>query len=630
PTGVYDIAIEDNSSKAVLAVLADYIVEAPEQFDAGKLFYQPPVPLYIGYFAVGLLSVGIVYGFAIWRSRKIPEDSAPPCDSEKDRRFFLGRIGGKPKPRLDNETLNHLADSMGYFQSRQAGTVLNVPASIQATLEGDGIPTLAFYPRKQVRSLLILEDSAAEALAWNSLPRELAEGMQRRGIPVLYGRFSGSPAHFTADGARYHLEDLEDQRHGYLLLLFSDGKSFARPEYGFALETVAHWPMAAWMELREPRAWDAASALPSRYNIPLYPASPDGLVQAVGRFLTERGAQAELTFEAEERPGVPGPAGGSSDVSIETILGDALIWAQDCAMLQPLSPGLADVLRRRFHKHLPCERIERLYTLPGTMRSVAGLRFSNEVLQVLRRGFLIRRSDEEQKEVLQCILDEISAAKPAADKDSLAYLAWEAVRERVRLELDEENDLERLAELAKTPLGPVIGASLEDFGFPGEKAGIPLRLQPRNRHALQRLSRIAGHLNIPILKAYPIAGKQWFALGLIGLLSLGFFGWWSFEQYQTRQNQKESSGRWSVSGQSGIYAHLKKREAAAEEDSGAEERSGTLAELTQKPLQEGARYQLSVFGNGIAQSREIAAARQNRLHIMPGQTDISRPCLEKL
>ncbi|MCP4405284.1 MAG: hypothetical protein GY801_49290, partial [bacterium] len=135
PTGVYDIAIEDNSSKAVLAVLADYIVEAPEQFDAGKLFYQPPVPLYSGYFAVGLLSVGIVYGFAIWRSRKIPEDRAPPCDSEKDRRFFLGRIGGSAQPRLDNETLNHLADSMGYFQSRQAGTVLNVPASIQATLE---------------------------------------------------------------------------------------------------------------------------------------------------------------------------------------------------------------------------------------------------------------------------------------------------------------------------------------------------------------------------------------------------------------------------------------------------------------------------------------------------------------
>ena len=475
--------------------------------------------------AAFFLGVASLYALYLWRSRQIPQDKTPDWNESGPRHFSPGSIGGQPAPFLDDETLNHLADSMGYFQSEQSGKALNVHSSIEATLRRGGIPTLEFYKRKQMRSLLILEDAFAEATAWNPIASELAGGMRQRGVPVLYGQFSGSPGRFkTEDGSVYHLEDLEDERRGYLLLAFTDGKGLYRRESAFALEALARWPQAAWMELREPRSWDETSTLPTRYGIPIYPATPAGTVRALRRFLTEQGAEPDFSAQALGWQGLPDLADTGIETCVEDVLGDALTWAQDCAMLQPVSPGLADALRREFHPHLPAGRVERLHALPGARRSVSGLRFSDEALKVLRAGFMVRRDEDEQEDVLRFLLREIGRAEPD-EEGSLAYLAWESVAERVRLELEQDGDLERLAQLAQTPLGSAIDASLENFGLPGQVDKIPLRLKPKNKHALQRLARVAEGLRIPRLEAYPVARGHWLALGLALVLFLGFAGW---------------------------------------------------------------------------------------------------------
>ena len=89
-----------------------------------------------GYAALAafVLLVALLYSLYIWRSRKIPQDEPAYWDPAGSRHFSLGSIGGQPAPRLDDETLNQLADSMGYFQSQQRGKALDVPASIEATL----------------------------------------------------------------------------------------------------------------------------------------------------------------------------------------------------------------------------------------------------------------------------------------------------------------------------------------------------------------------------------------------------------------------------------------------------------------------------------------------------------------
>ena len=226
--------------------------------------------------------------------------------------------------------------------------MLDPSASIKATGGNGGVPILAHHKRKQIRALLILEDAFAEPLAWNPISQELAEGLAQRGIPVLYGKFHGSSVQFqTTDGTMFWLEDLEDARRGYLLLIFSDGKSFHRHRDTFILECLTRWPMVAWMELREPRFWDESAALPTRHGIPIYPATRDGLLRAMGRFLTEQGPQADFSEDERRWQGLPARTGKDLSAYLEQVLGDALPWAQACAMIQPVSLGLADALRRQ-------------------------------------------------------------------------------------------------------------------------------------------------------------------------------------------------------------------------------------------------------------------------------------------
>jgi formylglycine-generating enzyme required for sulfatase activity/uncharacterized protein with von Willebrand factor type A (vWA) domain len=443
------------------------------------------------------------FGFAmcndevIGETFELPDAEALVWNENLPRLFRPSTIGGRPALRLDNETLDQLADSLGYFQSEQVGNVLDVPASIRATADRGGFPALLFHRRKQVRSVLILEDTYAEALIWNPIARELAQGLARRGVPVVYGRFQSVPDRFhDLENSRIvYLDDLEDQRRGYLLLVFSDGKGLRYQQDRFTLEALTHWPMVAWMELREPRAWDESSALLAYIGLSVYPASSGGLLQIMRRFMTEQGSRNLLSNNPVTWRGMPAREPSIPlAVHVERLLGDALLWAQDCAMmLPPLSLGLADALRRKFHPQLPPERMERLYTLPGTTWNTSGLQFSQRVLAVLRRGFATRRTEAEQQAVLEFLLRQIQRAKPE-DEHSPAHLAWEWRRERVRLELEPDLAVQRLARFAQGPLREAIRADLYRVVLPDKQDAdpdaIPLRLKPRTQLGVKLLGQM--------------------------------------------------------------------------------------------------------------------------------------------
>jgi len=303
-----------------------------------------------------------------------------------------------------------------------------VHASIRATADGGGFPTLMFQHHKQIRSVLILEDTYAEALTWNPIASELAQGLARRGIPVVYGRFQGVPDRFydLENGRIVHLDDLEDQTAWLSAVDFQRWQGLHYRDDRFTLEALTHWPMMAWIELREPRAWDESSALPAHVGLSVYPASSEGLLQVLRRFMTEQSSRGVLLNNPATWRGMPAREPSVPlAVHVERLLGDALLWAQDCAMmLPPLSLGLADALRRAFHSRLPPERLERLYALPGTTWNTSGLQFTQPVLAVLRRGFVVRRSEAQQKAVLEFLLRQIQRMEPE-DEHSPAHLAWE-------------------------------------------------------------------------------------------------------------------------------------------------------------------------------------------------------------
>ena len=445
---------------------------------------RPPWQMYAG-LAGFFLFATLLYGFYLWRKYRVPKDEAPIWDENGPRHFPLGSIGGEPPPWLDDETLDYLADTMGYFQTRWHGRNLDVPASINATLQQGGLPDLVFQRRHEVRSLLILEDRYAEATEWNHIPEELALGMRRRGIPVIYGTFAGDPDTFTTDdGSSYHLEDFEDERRGILLLLFTDGKGFYGEDQGFALEALARWPMAAWMELRDIRFWDESTALSTQYKLPIYPATETGLMQVLHRFLTERGTMADYSFDAANWQPNPILTDANLTTYLQEFLGDAYLWAADCAMIQPITPALAQRLRETFHNQIPPSRIERLWSLPFTRNNVSGMRFHSKVLQVLRNSFMARREELAQGDVISFIFGHIEMAEPALPSNNLAHMAWETVKERFKLEFDRENDLKRLEELASTPLRQMVLNSLDGYGFSPE--AIPYRVEPKKLTALYR------------------------------------------------------------------------------------------------------------------------------------------------
>ncbi len=421
------------------------------------------------------------------------------------RAFHLELLGGKPAPRLDAATMDYLADALGYFRSEQPSHHLNVPASIAATGRNGGMPTPVYFHRKQLRSVLVLEDQYSAALVWNPIAAELADGLLQRGVPVLFGRFRGSPQRFsTPDGTSYDLEDLEDQRQGYLLLVFSDGKGLRPHLDTFVLEALARWPQVAWMELREPRAWDDSTARVARAGLSIYPANRDGLLQIMTRFASEHGEALASRRETPDWHGVPPYQGMSKKALaayIETLLGDALPWVQACAMLQPITIGMADTVRRQFCIDLPAERIERLFALPNTEQSVSGIRFSPPVLAVLREGFSVRWQEKEQEVILRFLLAKFQDIEPEP-KDSLAHLTWEWMRERVHLELNPAQALPRLVALAQTPLGNAIREDMESHLPSGQAEEgaieIPLRIPLQGEDSRRQFSFLIGGHFVPL------------------------------------------------------------------------------------------------------------------------------------
>jgi hypothetical protein len=456
------------------------------------------------YAGVGILTAALLL-LAVLLYRLLAHrepDEGPAFDPEAPQHFRRGDIGGRPVPRLDDETLSQLADSLGFFRSELPGKRLDVVASVK-TLIKTGLPSFVYHKRKSLRTVLVMEDAFAEPLAWTTVPQELAEGLAKRGVPVVYGMFRGIPSTFYVEGHTLWLDDLDNNRRDYLLLLFSDGKGISRRDE-LTLEALSRWPMAAWMELRERRFWDESTVRVARHGIPVYPATAGGLLQVTTRFLTERGTQKSGTDESSEWLGVPAFVGEGLAGHVEMLLGDALLWAQSCAMIQPVTRGLADALRRKFQPHLPPERLGRLMLLPGTTESVSGIRFSNAVLSVLRTGFAARWDEARQVEVLTFIMEKLLEVEPER-ADSLAHLAWECSFERVRLELEPERAARRLSQLDHSPLGGFIRAELENVVLPGAADGsvespaaaIPLRVAPRDNRALLQLSDIADKIPAP-------------------------------------------------------------------------------------------------------------------------------------
>jgi hypothetical protein len=436
----------------------------------------------VGYGLVRMSSLSRKYssgrtGRVIRRSRSL-RDKGP-------RGFSLSAIGGKQIRLLSENALDQIANSIRYAMNEVQTRKLDVKRSVAASGRTGGLLSLVYQKRKTVSEVSIVVDAYAQPLQWNNLSQELALGLSRRGVTVASGRFFGKPSHFRMDdGTSIWFEDLEDMRDSSMLFFFSDGQQLDHQRDNNILQSLRRFRAAAWFDLREPQFWDESAALVAHSRLPLFQANEKGLLEAMDFFLNEHDQhQRHAKYADRSWHGAPAFISGDLDSYLEQVLGDALPWAQVCSVLQPLPLRFANALREEFQPHLPQERIERLFRLPGTWFDAAGLHFSRNTLAALRLGFSVRWDDNEQLEILHFIISAIEAAEPP-EKESLRYLAWEWTVQRVRLDLEPDEALRQIARLARTSLGPHIREEMAqvlnsyDFDVSRQNINQPLRVLP--------------------------------------------------------------------------------------------------------------------------------------------------------
>lgn len=450
--------------------------------------------------SAGALALYLLY--LRWARRRRGKDPLA-WDPLAPERFRPSRIGGEPSSWLAPRDLDQLAEIPIYLETDEPSERLDLAATVAGSAR-ELLPDLHFERRRERLRVFLLVDDDAAALAWNPLPTELAHGLEMRGLEVEVARFLGTLKRLHGRGdENLSLSTLEPEKDHLLVLVVSDGAGLSADDEPL-LTQLAGFPRLAWLDPREPRFWDESTEIVESFGLPQFPANREGAGAAFDALLSPRGGQRSPYSMAElRRRGLLVRRREGLRAQVEEILGDALPWAQSCAMIQPVTVGLAQRLRERFYPALPAMALGRLFALPGTRVTTAGLSFADPVLALLRSGFTQTHERTKEADVLELILDELREVRPQQheERPGLALLAWTATYERVRLEVDPDDAARKLERLATTPLGPAVRAELARLERPwreGDSATgevIPLRIEPQTGEAKNILDELARRVS---------------------------------------------------------------------------------------------------------------------------------------
>lgn len=377
-----------------------------------------------------------------------PETGFPEIDSlETD--FRHQPLQGKREyslklplpPLFGKEFFDGFSDDIGYFVTEESDDRIDIAQSLEKTCR-KGYPEIIFKTRRDLRQILILKDQFIRKRMVYDPVDELAEGLSRRGLSVKRGIFYGSPEFFThGDGGEYRLDDFDDNRNGFLVLVFSDSQGIDPNQDRILLEDMAQWPFLFWIETRPENQWDDITCFIGEY-VPVYPSTRDSLRRISQQLRSE-------TFRRESLPDI------HHSESMEEILRDLLPWACACALLQPIDFGVAEHLRKTFFDSLPLEDIRLLLTLPGTTRTNDGLSFSirtrNKLLAILRSRW------PEKETTLRRELDTLFESDPdKPPENTAAYLIWSMHSALNKLQIDKDkaySGAKMLSDLLSSQIG---------------------------------------------------------------------------------------------------------------------------------------------------------------------------------
>lgn len=410
-------------------------------------------------------------------------------DPAQPRLFPIESIGGLRPRYLDARTIDGVVRRIHQVLDAEESERLDLDETVRQTARAAGVPMLEYERHRSLKIVYVLEDAHATPRAWNGIASELAEGLARRNIVVRKGYFFGAPDRFVmSDGDVLTLREFGTRSDHLLLLLFSDGKHLRPRRDAASLDTLAAMHGLAWLDLRDRRFWDASADLVARHRIPLFPATAAGVLEVMQTLMAR--ASSAMSRPPRRRAIVPD---SRIEAQIEQTLGDALPWAQACAMIHPIPLALAEQLRRQFYSHLPPERIDLLFRLPDSRWDVSGVHLSWPVLNVLRSGFATRRSEARQSVIVRAIVDEVRKVEPI-EKGSLRHLTWEWMLTRLEMEIDPDRAMVGIEKLLRTPLARFVQGELSHVGAPDAALTddrVPLLRYPSSPEARRILHKLA-------------------------------------------------------------------------------------------------------------------------------------------
>jgi len=412
------------------------------------------------------------------QARPKPPNSLQVTSDFSGQREFILKAS---LPSLCNrEFLEAFSDDLGYFLSDEHDELIDMQQTVEETSKR-WIPELVFRSKQKNRCVLILEDKSVIDPPVYDFPGELASGLTQQGVPAMLGYFYDSPQPFSiVNDKEYVLEDLEDERNGYLVLIFSDGQGIRPDSHKQLLEDLSQWPYVVWLETRPVNKWDDITRFIGEY-IPVYPATLNGLKDSIELVSSE---PSKLTHHViDER-----------SYRLEDFLQDQLPWACACALFQPMDLGVAEQLRQHFFQNLPREAIQALLSLPRTILTNAGLRYSQATVITLLT--VLRNRWPEQETSLRLWLDRLlDSNKPK--ENSMAYLAWQFYRATNLLQIDKERareGAEILLELEKSLIKNYVFEQFQNFVYSSSSAtaGIPLRSIERDTFTISALIKFVA------------------------------------------------------------------------------------------------------------------------------------------
>jgi WD40 repeat protein len=404
------------------------------------------------------------------------------------RPFQPERMGGRLPPLLSQALLDELAALLRQCGLQQRNT----------------LPWEATQPDDNSVRLLILEDNQARAVTWHPVAQELAQGLSQRGIPLYFGHFRAIPGIVhDATGPAWPLLSLDAQRHRCMVLVFSDSQGLRQDRHFNTLRQFRGWPMLAWMELRETRSWDHASARVAACGLPLYEANATALRQVFMYFAAghagSKNPAREIWHDA--------PQSGQQrlSVSVSRILAEAETWAQACAMLPPpLGLALAQNIREQFYPQVSAMALGRLLALPEVQLEGLALTFSPRLLALLRSGFACQNWHIQER-VLAFMQAQVARHCPTTPG-----IDWYWYAARLRLEAEPDVALPQLHQLAQRPdIGAQVRADLARLVVPltagaGSTARIPMRIKPQTRQGLRLLLQLSPDCGISYAELQPL------------------------------------------------------------------------------------------------------------------------------